>query len=274
MLRVGKGIEIIDDTENIEIPEKIIIKYRGVDIDSSKQKLIDSIFPDLAKNSLVPTYMTNRAILATKNAYLDKLIDKILPLFSGELRTFLSFDEAIDDTQNFYPEEFLNSLAPTGLPHCLSLKKNCPVMLLRNLDPSDGLCNGTRMVCKGFQNNVIHAENTVGNHSGKQVLIPRIPLSPADNEGYPFQFRRKQFPVRLCFAMTINKSQGQTIPITGVYLPELVFSNGHLYVALSRGTSMMNTKVMIKPDLLTNVGESQTKNVVYKEVLDNFPSSF
>ncbi|XP_073042457.1 uncharacterized protein [Primulina eburnea] len=274
LLRVGKGIEDIDDTGNIEIPDKMIISFCDDDIDSSEQKLIDAIFPDLAENNHLPTYMTNRAILATKNAYVDKLNDKVLSLFPGELRTFLSFDEAIDDTQNFYPEEFLNSLSPTGLPpHRLSLKKNCPVMLLRNLDPSDGLCNGTRMVCKGFHANVIHAEITVGQHSGKQVFIPRIPLSPAENEGYPFQFRRKQFPIRLCFAMTINKSQGQTIPIVGIYLPEPVFSHGQLYVALSRGTSMMNTKVMIKPDMLKNVGDSQTKNVVYKEVLDNFPSS-
>lgn len=105
------------------------------------------------------------------------------------------------------------------------LKRNCTVMLLRNLDPSDGLCNGTRMVCKAFESNVIYAEISMGQHSGKQVLIPRIPLSPAENEAYPFQFKRKQFPIQLFFAMTINKTKGQTIQVVGVYLPQPVFSH-------------------------------------------------
>ena len=64
------------------------------------------------------------------------------------------------------------------------------------------------------------------------------------NEGYPFKFIRKQFPIRLCFAMTINKAQGQTIHNVGLYLPQHVFSNGQLYVALSRGISMFTTKVL------------------------------
>uniref|UniRef100_A0A8I6XBJ5 ATP-dependent DNA helicase n=1 Tax=Hordeum vulgare subsp. vulgare TaxID=112509 RepID=A0A8I6XBJ5_HORVV len=61
---------------------------------------------------------------------------------------------------------------------------------------------------------------------------------------FPFSFKRKQFPVRLSFAMTINKSQGQTIPNVGVYLPEPVFSHGQLYVALSRATTIANIKVL------------------------------
>ncbi|KAI3453434.1 hypothetical protein Pfo_010097 [Paulownia fortunei] len=63
-------------------------------------------------------------------------------------------------------------------------------------------------------------------------------LSPAENEGYPFQFRRKQFHIKLCFVITINKVQGQTIPNVRVYLPYLVFSQCQLYIALSKGTSI------------------------------------
>ena len=107
----------------------------------------------------------------------------------------------------------------------------------------------------------------MGQHAGKQVFLPRIPLSPAENEGYPFQFKRKQFPIRLCFAMTINKAQGQTITNVGVYLPEPVFSHGQLYVALSRGISMSSIKVLIKSEKRKKKKGTYTKNVVYKEVL-------
>jgi ATP-dependent DNA helicase PIF1 len=64
---------------------------------------------------------------------------------------------------------------------------------------------------------------------------------------FPFQFKRKQFPVRHIFAMTVNKAQGQTIPNMSVYLPEPVFSHGQLYVALSRATTRSNIKILALP---------------------------
>ena len=115
-------------------------------------------------------------------------------------------------------------------------------MLLRNLDPSNGLCSGTLFICRGFEKNIIHAKITTGQYATKQVFIPRIQLSPPESDGYPFKFIRKQFPIRLYFAVTINKAQGQTIPNVGLYLPQHVFSHGQLYVALSIGISMATTK--------------------------------
>jgi len=84
---------------------------------------------------------------------------------------------------------------------------------------------------------------------------------------FPFKLKRKQFPVRLSFSMTINKAQGQTITNVGVYLPESVFSHDQLYVALSRGISRSNTKVLVKPVKKFNQDGVYTSNVVYKEFL-------
>ena len=181
-----------------------------------------------------------------------------------------NFDSTVDDTQNYYQEEFLNTLTPNGLPpHKLGLKKNCPIMLLRNLDPSNGLCNGTRMISKDFEPNVIHTEIIMGQYVGKQLLLPRIPFSPVENERYPFHFRHVQLLIRLSFAMTINKAQVQTIPYVGVYLPQLIFSHGQLYVALSRRTSVTTTKVLIKDvtPICSTINKSYTKNIVCKEIL-------
>ena len=78
---------------------------------------------------------------------------------------------------------------------------------------------------------------------------------------------RKQFPIRLSFAITINKSQGQTIPSVGIYLPRHVFSHGQLYVALSRGVSQNSTKVLIKEWKIEGEDEYFTKNIVFKDIL-------
>ena len=114
----------------------------------------------------------------------------------------------------------MNTLSPNGLPqHKLQFKANCLIMLLRNLNPSIGLCNGTRMVCKKFDKNVIYAEITTEQHAGEKVLLPRISLKPTKDKDYPFKFTRKQFPIQLCFVMTVNKAQGQTLSHVRVYLP-------------------------------------------------------
>jgi ATP-dependent DNA helicase PIF1 len=153
-------------------------------------------------------------------------------------------------------------------PHLLKLKVGCPIILLHNIVLANGLCNGTRLICRSFQRNVIDAEIAVGEHAGKRIFLPRIPLCPSDDDMFPFKMKRKQFSIRLSFAMTINKAQGQTIPHVGVYLPESVFLHGQLYVALSRGTSRANTKVLVKPVGGIRQNGVYTSNVVYQEVLE------
>ena len=80
----------------------------------------------------------------------------------------------------------------------------------------------------------------------------------------PFILCRHQFPVRGAFAMTINKSQGQTIKHVGIYLPKPVFSHGQLYVALSRCPNFSNLNVFIDHEPVPNY----TANIVYNEIVD------
>ncbi|PWZ18654.1 ATP-dependent DNA helicase PIF1 [Zea mays] len=280
LLRVGGGTEETNIDGDIRLPDDVCVPYTGSDNDLDN--LIDFAFPNLNENMSDSTYITSRAILSTRNDWVDMINVKMIDRFQGEHMVYHSFDSAMDDPHNYYPPEFLNTLTPNGLPpHVLKLKVGCPVILLRNIDPANGLCNGTRLVVRGFQRNSIDAEIVLGQHVGKRIFLPRIPLCPSDEEMFPFQFKRKQFPVRLSFAMTVNKAQGQTIPNVGVYLPEPVFSHGQLYVALSRATARSNIKILVIPavdgrkksrkgvkKLPTVDCGTYTKNIVYKEVID------
>ena len=72
-----------------------------------------------------------------------------------------------------------------------------------------------------------------GSHAGSTVYLPRIDIHHKD-PNLPFEMVRCQFPVQLAFAMTINKSQSQSMERVGIWLDEPVFGHGQLYVALSR----------------------------------------
>ncbi|KAK9750512.1 hypothetical protein RND81_02G202000 [Saponaria officinalis] len=180
---------------------------------------------------------------------------------------YKGFDSMLTENCNIYPSEFINKLFPGGMsPYELILKKNCPVILLRNLLPSAGLCNGTRLICVQFTPNVIECVITNGHHSGEHVFIPRIKMRPSSSSNYPFQFQRNQFSLKLSFAMTINKSQGQTLDQVVVYLPRPCFSPGQLYIALLRAKEASKVTVVTAS---TDCDSSQrsVKNIVSFEVL-------
>jgi hypothetical protein len=103
--------------------------------------------------------------------------------------------------------EYVRSIHSPTLPLGeLNLKVGCPIILLRNLAPSQGLCNGTRMtVCKMLER-ILEVILLGGDHKGQTALIPQITLTPTDTSQVRFKFKQRQFPVRLVFAMTINKA--------------------------------------------------------------------
>ncbi|KAI3473551.1 hypothetical protein Pfo_031209 [Paulownia fortunei] len=137
LLRVEKGEEPSDTKGNIKILEDMIIKY-----DNEEKlilRLIRAIFPNLIRNADSIHYMTRRTILNAKNEHVDKLNNKLIFIFV----------ETVDDMNNYHKDDDLNSLTSNGLhPHKLALRKKCRIILLMNLDQSNGLCNDTRMLCR------------------------------------------------------------------------------------------------------------------------------
>ena len=103
----------------------------------------------------------------------------------------------------------------------------------------------------------------VVSHPTVSPYLPRIPFSPSEEEIFPFKLKRKRFPMRLSFAMTINKAHGQTIPNVGVYLSD----SGQLYVALFSRISRKTTKVLM--NLVQEFSQEgvYTSTVMYQGVL-------
>ncbi|XP_021974889.1 ATP-dependent DNA helicase PIF1-like [Helianthus annuus] len=272
LLDIGEGnVGSENDGEAlIEIPDDLAI----TDTDDPIQILIDFVYPSILENYKNPGFFSARAILAPKNEVVNEINDRLLSLFPGEEKEYLSSDsicqteEVLDSfQQDLYSTDNLNALKIAGLPnHRLVLKVGVPVMLLRNIDQQNGLCNGTRLQITFLGKRVIEAEVISGGNIGTRVYIPRISMIPSDKK-IPFQFQRRKFPLSVCFAMTINKSQGQSLSRVGLYLKDPVFSHGQLYVALSRVKTREGVKILAfdadgKPS-------KQTSNVVYKEIFGN-----
>ena len=137
-------------------------------------------------------------------------------------------------------------------------------MLLRNISSKRGLCNSVRLKVLNIHNSVLHCEILTRSHCGQQVLIRKLKFAPS-NANLLFILQRTQCPLRLCYAMTINKSQGQTFTNVGIFLPEPVFSHGQLYVAFSRARRLVDVKVQIHDG--ANTSGHVTKNVVYRCIL-------
>ena len=134
----------------------------------------------------------------------------------------------IDNVDLLYLVEFINQLDFNGVPsHALSLKIGTPIMLLHNINSSVGLCNGTRLIATQLAERVIEAHILIGSNIGSNVFIPRI-VFPINDGRCPFTIKGRQFSIKPCYTMTINKSQGQSLKVVGVFLKEQVSKHGQI----------------------------------------------
>ena len=209
-LGIGNG-----ESDAVSIPEEMMSTLIKPNCKENRQSegqamdhFCDEIFPDLPQNINDRNWIDGRAILAPTNLEVNMLNEKLCDKLPGSAAVLRSADTLTnsDDVLKFNVE-YLNSLNPNGFPpHTLNLKPGMPLMILRNLNPKEGLCNGTKLIYeRSIDNRLLQCTLT---SSGRTVLIPRIAFIPKVGE-FSFGWSRLQFPVKPAFAMTINKSQGK-----------------------------------------------------------------
>ncbi|CAJ2651910.1 unnamed protein product [Trifolium pratense] len=271
ILKIGDGL--IDSDENgeaqIQIPEDLC----NLEVDDPLLSLVNFVYPKVVTNYGQPAFFEDQAILAPTLEVVEDVNDYVLSLIPREEKTYFSCDtpcksdEDYEVQSDWFTSEFLNDIKCSGIPnHRLTLKVGVPIMLLRNIDQAGGLCNGTRLQVRDLGKNIIKAIFINGKHAGETIFLPRMDLIPTDS-GLPFKFGRRQFPISLCFAMSINKSQGQSMSKVELYLPRPVFTHGQLYVAISRVTTKKGLKMLI----LDEDGKpcTTTLNVVFLEIFES-----
>ncbi|XP_074362499.1 uncharacterized protein LOC141702790 [Apium graveolens] len=190
-------------------------------------------FPVTGNQILIPSQFCD---VQTENT-VDNIICSTYPNFLTKGTVHKEFGGTDEDLNEAFPIEYLNSLNVAGMsPHDLKLKVRAVVMLMRNLNQNLGLCNGTRMIVTKCLRFCVECE----------VICD-------------------------CYAMTINKSQGQSLKTVGLYLPKSVFSHGQYYVAISRVTSPTGLTIFVDDE--SGAATNITQNVVYKEVFYGLPEA-
>lgn len=252
----------------IEIPQSMARDER--------KDVIDEIFGDLRYYIGDKQYLKSRMILAADNEIVNETNLELVKKLPGEMNKFKSVDNAVDDEGgSLFPAEYLNTQNPSGIAeHELNLKVNSVVILLRNMNIPAGHCNGTRYIVKaiGKYRLVLEKLDADFDDEDKILILPRIPMV-SNESSTAFKLKRLQFPVKLAFAVTFNRAQGQSVgEKCGILLPKKIWTHGQIYVAFSRCGNPRNIfvwadqlELLKKYDLPK--GKKYLTNVVYKEVL-------
>ena len=188
-LGIGNGEE-----GQIEVPEDMVTKISENTADNrhkeeqSMKEFVEVIFPDIATNIQKENWLDGRAILAPLNKEVNSINTMIHDMLPEEAIKLASADSLGNPEDTFrFNTEYINTIQPNGFPqHMMSVKSGMPMMLLRNLSPKQGLCNGTRLKYEKLIGSRVLQCKIVG--SQRTVLIPQITFRPTLGE-YPFEWK-------------------------------------------------------------------------------------
>jgi len=247
-----------------------LLRYDGMRYFTNQDEAIDFLFPN---HDFISNDLTKKAILCSTNVRCDQWNELVQQRnnSSADVTTLYSSNEFADlddphgvlnDVINLDTLQFYNK---PGVPvHELKLKVNDICFLMRTLSKKEQLCKNVRVQIRKITPYRIEVLALTSNPIIRN--IPRIKFDIRHSIGYTLV--RTQFPLQLCYAMTINKSQGQTLPWSVFDVSVPCFSHGQGYVALSRANFFGNTAMFCLENQIFD-GAVTFENVVYNELLED-----
>jgi hypothetical protein len=245
--KVGDG-----EIEIVQVPTSCIMN----DVD----ELISRVYSDGITN-----YSGSSMILAMTLDHCAAINEQCIARIPGEAHTALASDDTRGcKSPDLYPPEYIASLNFGGVPPSnLKFKKNARFMIMKNYNPPE-VCNGVLCELLEWSKFNIQVRLLSGPGKGKIIMLPRCHFSILEGKsGLPFSFARWQFPIICAYAVTIHKSQGQSLSCVGLFIEADAFVHGLIYVALSRVASWIRL-FFFSPENQTTI-----KNMVCKGLLHN-----
>ena len=214
-----------------QVPQEVLAKAKDA------ESLVCEIYPNLDhEHSREDSRDT--VILAPTSKTVNLLNEFALARIRRKVQLCYNEDSVADqDDETKFTDVVFNGLNPTGFAKSrLQFKEGIPVVVLRNLAPIQEICNGTRLVVEHVVKFAVRARilNRPEKFKNNSFYVPRTPLFNEPGYYSALELVRKQLTVRLAYAMTVNKSQGQMFKRGGLYLSTPVFSHGQLYVTFLR----------------------------------------
>lgn len=261
LLQVGQDkIPKVTESDQIELENGLFFENDDI------SNFLNWVYPK--KNFNEENFEQNHqtALLTAFNQDVIKLNDILLNRFESNnpTREYIGYDKLQSDCDQMnIPQKILNDTVQSGMPlYKLSLKTGSPVMLLKNIRPEIGMCNGTKMIVREMMENLIRCQ-IISNDQFNLKIVDVFRICNTSDDLKAIKFKRIQFPITLSFALTINKAQGQSLTKIGIYNDKPLFSHGQLYVALSRGKKKENIKVFS-----TNRNDKKLiNNIVFEEIV-------
>lgn len=262
----------IKRTENIEFAKAQKSIRRG-----KYTEFVHNVLDKITKNEFPDDF--NPTILVSNNTQADMINrDRLDALPTQDVTIPADIETSLKSEKKL--NQIIRQMPPDKI---LRLKLGARVMFIQN-DKEQGYYNGLQGVVtnfvRGHDNSI--ASVTVLADNGKEYSVwktsfdkKRLKETPV-GVTYEVEVKMSQVPLKVCYAMTIHKSQGSSIKQLEINCSR-IFASGQFYVAISRAIDPTQVRIRnLRPDYIRIKNpdldayiEANAENILYTPAIED-----